>query len=192
MSAPNRKNFYTGFLILAILLLSLSVFYIYRTQPKIAYVRNLELIYGYNAMKQAHSEFKAKTSAWESNIDTLRMRYQMSVAKYQQDYKSLSAKERNEQVTLLQKMEADMRKYTQAVSDEAKREETEVTESILNQINSFVEKYAESKGYDMVFGTEGRGTILYGKKAFDITDEVLAALNSDYKILPADSSDQLK
>lgn len=159
----------------------LAFFYLISSRPKIAYVRNLELVYGFNGMKQAQAEYKAQTDAWQANIDTLGLKYQRALADYQKDYKSFSAKEKKEQEDMLSKMEGNLRKYTTAVQDESKSKEAVLTEGILNQINSYVEKFAKSKGYDIVLGSEGKGNILYGTKAYDITEEVLDALNKEHK-----------
>lgn len=186
-----RKNWLFLQSVIAIILFAI-VFYLLFSQPRIAYVRNLEIVYGYNGMKQAHTEFTSQTSQWQSNIDTLRIRYQKSLSDYQQNMTRYSAKEKEEQKQLLLRMEADMKKYAGAVSEEAKDREAKLTEAVLTQINSFIETYAKEKGYDIVLGTEGNGTIVYGKQAYDITDEVLKELNASYKMVPVDSFKQAR
>jgi len=64
--------------------------------------------------------------------------------------------------------------------EKEKKDETEMTQSVLNQVNSFVEQYGKEKGYDIVFGTTNSGNLLYAKESMDITKEVLEALNANY------------
>lgn len=171
--------------LLACLLASVvSIFLSFRHSYKIAYVRSMELVYGFNGMKQAHTEYQSQTSYWQSNLDTLRSRYQSSMAYYQQHIKSFTPAEKEEQVAMLKRMENDMNQYAEAVNKEAQDKEAKLTQSVLNQINSFVNDYAKNKGYDIVLGADGGGTVLYGCDAMDITKEVLTALNKDYKPLP--------
>ncbi|MBN9485490.1 MAG: OmpH family outer membrane protein [Bacteroidetes bacterium] len=171
----------------AFIIFSAAVFIVYKSTPKVAYVRNMDIVYGYNGMKQAHEQYASQTTAWQANIDTVKMRYQKSLAYYQQNLKSFSAKEKEEQVALLTQMEKDMQNYAGAIQKEAKEKETRMTQGVLSQINSFVEEYGKSKGYDIILGADGNGGVIYGNKSMDITQEVLEALNKQYKMLPADS-----
>lgn len=161
--------------------------YAYITRPKIAYLRTAELIYGYNGTKDAHASFKNQSDAWQSNIDTLRMQYQHCVAEYQETYNTLSELQRKEKQELIRKLETNFKNYSSVISEESKNKEKTMTETVLNQINSYVEEYAKKKGYDFVIGG-ANGNLVYGNKTYDITDEVLTALNKEYKIMPADSA----
>lgn len=135
-------------------------------------------------MKQAHADYKMRVEAWQANIDTLQRRYAASIETFKQNSKKLSKKERDEQIASLQRMEADIKKYSTAVKDEAKKQEQESTEAVLSQVNSFVKEYAKKRGYDMVLGAEGNGSVLFGEKKMDITDDVLKELNGQVKMLP--------
>ena len=157
--------------------------YLYRNSHKIAFVRTAELVYGYNGMREAHSAYKAQSSVWQANIDTLRMQYQRCLAEYQTNYKTLSEKERGEKQMLVKKLEENLKNYTSVIREQANEKEKTMTEGVLNQINSYVEEYSKKKGYDFVIGGSN-GNLLYGNKAYDITDEVLQAINKEYKIMP--------
>lgn len=188
--APKPKNRVVVLsAIAAVFLISLSFlfYHLYSSRPKIAYVRTLELVYGYNGMKRAHADFKNQTTAWQSNIDTLRINYERSLAKYQQSLPGLSAKQKEEQQSILNRMEHDLKNYATVIQEQANDREKSMTESVLNQINSYVEAYAKKKGYDMVLGAEGSGTIVYAADAYDITKEVLTVLNEEYKIPATDT-----
>lgn len=187
LRSKRHINVLIVFSAISILAISFLIYQLYSSRPKIAYVRTLELVYGYNGMKRAHSEFKNQTTAWQSNIDTLRINYERSLSKYQQNLSALSATEKEEQQAILKRMENDLNNYASVIQDQAKEREKNLTESVLNQINSYVESYAKKKGYDMVLGAEGSGTIVYATDAYDITKDVLTALNEENKIPATDS-----
>lgn len=174
------------FLILILLIFGAISFGIYKSYstPKFAFVRTEELIYNYNGMRDARETYKAQTDIWQSNIDTLRVQYQGAVAEYQNAYKSLSDKERQDKQALIKKLEENLKNYTTVIREQAQKKEQTMTEGVLNQLNSYVEEYAKKKGYDFVISGSG-GNLLYGAKPFDITDEVLSAINKEYKILPS-------
>ncbi len=161
-----------------------TVVYVKYATTNIAYVRNLELVYGYNGMKQAHDEFNAQKKSWQSNIDTLKQRYQQSYLYYQQNLKTFSDAEKRDQIDLLTRMDEDIKKYSKAIQDEALEQESNMTQEVLSQINSFVEEYAKKHDYDIVLGADGSGSVIYGNKGQDITEEVLKELNKTYKVVP--------
>lgn len=169
--------------ITAVLSLIFSI-YSKLSTPKVAYIRTLDVIYKYNGMKMAHARFKKQSEEWQANIDTLKNRYNVAVANYQIKAKSTSGKALEEDKLMLDRMEADYKKYASAIGEKAQENEKKITEEVLNQVNAFVEDYAKKNGYDIVLGAEGGGTIMYGNDKFDITEEVLKKLNEDYKELP--------
>ena len=54
---------------------------------------------------------------------------------------------------------------------------------VINEdIESFLKNYAKSKGLTYILGTSKQTrAVLYGEKTLDITEEVIDALNDDYK-----------
>jgi len=53
-------------------------------------------------------------------------------------------------------------------------------DKIWNQVNQFIEDYGKEKQYRFVLGATGEGTIMFGDKHVDVTDETLAYLNNRY------------
>ena len=154
------------------------------SRPKVAYVKTLEVIYGFNGMKSANEEYRVQQNVWQANIDTLRLQYEQKVKLFKENETTYSNAQKDTARKQIQDLETNIRKYTQAIDDQAKESETKITEGVLNQINSFIESYAKKKGYDIIFGTDGSGSIMYGVETFDITAEVIAELNKEYKVLP--------
>jgi outer membrane protein len=151
------------------------------TKPHIAYIRSKDLVYGYFAMKDAHQNFENKSKMWKMNLDTLQKDYSGALEQFKAVQASLPAAEKEKEAKVLMKQEQDMVAYSQAVNKKAQQEDEKITQGVLNQVNSFVEDYGKSKGYEVILGTTLSGSVLYGDKAIDITDEVLEALNRNYK-----------
>lgn len=148
--------------------------------PRIAYVRSADIVYGYLGMKEAQKAYEEKATQWQSNIDTLKRDYQRSVSKYTMEAAKMSAKEKAAAEKLLMQQEKSITNYSQSIQLKAKDEDQKMTQGVLNQVNSFVEKYAKEQGYDVVLGTTVSGSLLYGEKTMDITEEVLKVLNKEY------------
>lgn len=181
------KNLILIFILILLLALSCATFYLYKSRPQIAFVQSLELVYGYNGMKDAHNKYKRQLSTWQANIDTLAHRYEVYKKELEQAAHKLSKTEKESRERLLARLKQDLQNYTTVIEEQSREEEKKLTQAVLNQVNSSVQQYAKEKGYDLVFGAEGTGTILYGARALDITEEVLTVLNQQYQLLPMDT-----
>lgn len=155
---------------------------------KVAYVRSNELVYGYQGMKEAHAVQEEKSKQFKSNIDTLQMDLQKVIAQYNSEYATLSPKERTEKEKLISIQQQNFQQYAENAENSIKQNDLDLTEGVLNQINTLVEKYAKENNYQIIFGTTSSGNILYGDKEIDITEPVLKYINSNYST----KSDSLK
>lgn len=54
-------------------------------------------------------------------------------------------------------------------------------EQILNQLNQYVRDYGAKNNYSFIYGADGTGTIMYGDKTIDITEQVKVYVNEKYK-----------
>ncbi|ELR69991.1 outer membrane protein (OmpH-like) [Fulvivirga imtechensis AK7] len=160
---------------------AVAYFITHATHNNVAYVRSHDLIYSYEGTKEAMAKFDDKKMSWQANVDTLRRDFQRSVAVYNRDYDKLSSSERKQREEMLNNQQQQLETYSQAIDSKIREEDHEMMASVLNQVNSFIEDYAEQKGYDIIFGTTKDGSILYGNEHLDITDQVLKEINKRYK-----------
>ncbi len=149
--------------------------------PRVAYIRTGELLAGFAGLKEARSGLQRQTMAWKANVDTLASEFQTAVVNYRQRRDGLSDSERQDQEELLGRQNDHLLSYKEAIDQKVLDEENSMVESVLEQINTLVEDYGRRQGYDIVLGTTHAGSVMYGGAAFDITDEVLAAINRDYR-----------
>ncbi|MFZ6052358.1 OmpH/Skp family outer membrane protein [Halocola ammonii] len=167
-------------LLIATLGLGIGIVNYFQSGPKIGFVKSQELIYGYQGMKAAQQEFETKTQAWSANSDTLMSLYQQSLKRYQDSARFYSDRERQFQEGQLRKRQENVQKYQEMTASKMKEEEEKMLEGVFNQVNSFVEQYAERNNYDIILGTTLSGSLLYGEDHIDVTDEVLKELNQYY------------
>ena len=139
----------------------------YFTRPRLAFVRSEQLVNEYMGMKEARIAFQAKHKQWQNNLDTLK-------AQLRQKHQSKASP------ALVQAAEQNIRQYAAAMEQMTETEDQKMTQSVLDQINSYVDQYGKAQGYDLIFGTTTSGNILYGREGIDVTAEVLAALNKQY------------
>lgn len=135
------------------------------SKNKTAYVISNTLVSEYQGMKDAKATFKQKQMTWQANLDSLQSQYQ----------KALNTEPSKAQIYL-----QNVNKYKSQVQIQAEQEDDKMTQTVLDQINTFTELYGEKHGYDLILGTTSQGNILYGAKSINITDQMLQALNRYY------------
>ena len=159
-----------------LVIIGLSIFGAVRIfTPKIAYVRNGDLVEGFEGMKEAKVLYKQKMEKWQANIDTLQSDYARTQSKITLNGANAEAKKN------LEKQEMNIRNYVAALEEKAKEEDDKMTEAVINQINTRVKEYGQSHGYDIILGLTTQGNVMYGSEGKDITKEVLEDLNHWYK-----------
>lgn len=152
----------------------------YLNRTKIAFVRSQELISKYEGTVEAIAKFNNQKQQWQANVDTLKFDFQRAVNRYNQEYATLSASERQQQEEGLSQQEKQLKNYAGTINNKIQSTDVEMMEGIVNQINSFVEQYAQSKRLEFIIGVHNDGNIIYANNYLDITEEVLKELNSHY------------
>lgn len=152
-----------------------------RSNVKVAYVRSTELIYSYNGTKAAQAKFSQEQQNLQANLDTLKSGFNRAIASFNQQKEKMSKEAFDAQRQVLASKESQLQQYAQAIAEKSQQQDTEMMQSVLNQINSFTEMYGKEHGYDFILGTTESGSVLYGKESRDITQELIDALNKEYK-----------
>jgi outer membrane protein len=163
--------------LLAVIVLS---YFLFVRDSQIVYVDSVKLINEYEGMIHARADYKKKADAWKANIDTLGAEVQRFVFRYEKEYTSLSVKERQLSKELIQSKQKQFTDYQNAIQAQAQQEDAKMTNAVVAEINAYLKKYGESKGYKIVL-TAANGNLAYVDESLDITLQVLAGLNNEYK-----------
>lgn len=148
---------------------------------KVAYVRSSELVYGYFGMTEAMSKFEADQRLRQGELDTLSADLQNAITLARQFAAQKDEVEFNRMNAEVAKKRNDLMKHSKTVEQRSSEEEQKILGGVLSQVNAFVETYAKEKGYDIILGTTADGSLLYGERAMDITNDVLLALNQHHE-----------
>ncbi|MBT8317636.1 MAG: OmpH family outer membrane protein [Lutibacter sp.] len=149
-------------------------------QSKVAYIDLEVLMKDYEATKALELSLKEKQELMAKELDSLSAPFQLKVQQYYQNQQKMSAQKRAEvEQSLSQEQQFLQSKQSQA-SQLLQEENQEMSEVLTKRVDSFVANYAKTKGFNMILGTSGKGTVLYGDEALNITSEILEILNLDY------------
>lgn len=133
--------------------------------------------------KTAETALAGKIEAFQSRVGRL----QQDFAKAQQnaaniapiELKKLEEKFQQQEMNLAKEQESLMKQRDNVAMDlDKKLQETQ--KDLQNKIDEYLEKIAEEKGYDFVLMRGAGGSVMFGRKALDITQETLRVLNEEY------------
>lgn len=164
--------------LLAIIFLGTYFFY---TQQSVVYVDSNKLVNGYQGMIDARKVYQEKAITWRANIDTLANEVQQQIFQYEKESSKMTAKERELSQELIRTKQKQLAEYQQAMNNQAQQEDSKMTTDVLTQVNVYLKKYGEQKGYTIILAATEYGNLAYADDALDITTEVLEGLNKEYQ-----------
>ena len=132
-------------------------------EVKTAYVDTSELMKEYTEAKDLEAKYKAQANGQEG------------------------AQKNGAEV---QKREQQLGYAQQALSQQLQMESGKEMDSLVSGVKKFIKAYGKEKGYAYIYGTGDVASILYAEDKFDITKDIIKALNEKYKA--SDSSKKEK
>ncbi len=157
-----------------------SLSFHWSSSSKIAYVQTNKLINEYQGMINAKKSYEQKAIQWQANVDTLASEWKQELNKYQAEKASMTAKERKLTEELITQKQRQLKDYQGAIQKQAEQEDLEMTQKVLDEVNTFLTNYGQSKGYEVILAATDMGNIAYAHDGLDLTEEVLKALNENY------------
>jgi outer membrane protein len=174
---PQKINLAVGIVNLCVLAFLAYTFFF---QQKVVYVDSAKLLNDYKGMQAARAAYQQKTVIWKANIDTLTNEVQQQIFTYEKESPKMSAKERQLSQELIRTKQNQLAQYQNALNTQAQQEDQKMTGEVVSQINAYLKKYGESKGYKIILAATEYGNLAYADEQLDITAEVLEGLNKEY------------
>lgn len=147
---------------------------------KIAYIDVDEVVNKYAGMLEAKNLYQEKIGKLNKNLDSLKVVYKTKLEGYQKNNSTYSEVKLKDEQGILMQMQQNLQKYAQIIDEQQAQEDQKLTQGVLNQVDAFIKTYGKNKGYDYILGEHG-ASVLYGKEVYNATNEVLLALNKNYK-----------
>lgn len=161
---------------------------------KIVYIDIDTLISKYDLYVDKKAALEAQSKTAEAALAGKIEAFQKRVGKLQQDFgqaqqnaaniapielKKLEEKFQQQQMNLAKEEESLMKQRDNAAMElDKKLQETQ--KDLQDKIDDYLAKIAEEKGYDFVLMRGAGGSVMFGRKALDITQETLRVLNEEY------------
>ncbi len=183
-SSPTSKTGTIALWSIALIALLTSVFtltYILTGSKKdIVCVDALKLMSNYKGVEEARKGLQKRNEDWKARFDTLQMEYQASLEDYKSNKAKTTAKELKLMEQMLQVKQQKLVDYERVIKEQIRKQDEELASKILAKVNDFLKRYGKQKGYTIILAATQMGNVAYTNESFDVTDEVLAALNVEY------------
>lgn len=150
-------------------------------EVKTAYVDTTELMKEYTEAKDLDAKFKAKAEEKGRQLEAEINRFKQEAGNFQAQAQANGQAWAQQKGAELQRREQQLAQAQQALSQELQQENGTEMDSLVSGVKKFIKTYGKEKGYSYIYGTGDAATVLYAEEKYDITKDIIKALNDKYK-----------
>ena len=161
--------------------LCVLAYFVFTKKTKVACIDNSKVISSYPGIEQAAKKLQIKELELKAKADTLSQEFQLKLREYEKNKSSMNTAQIQVAETELRMMQDRYSHFSTITDDKFKKEQVEVTEKAIEEINKVIARYAKEKGYSVVLGATSTGSLVYADEAIDITDEIIQILTKPQK-----------
>ncbi len=147
----------------------------------IAYINSDSVLKNYDYFKVSRERLEAKGKKLDQDLRNRAQGFQGDYEAYQRNVSNLTIGQAKAVEEDLQKKQQNLQLYQQSLSQEMSSEEAKMTQDLYARITGFLKKYGKEKGLQVVLKLDTGSDLLFGGESLDITKEVTAGLNENYK-----------
>ncbi|MFC4722850.1 OmpH family outer membrane protein [Geojedonia litorea] len=153
-----------------------------QNQSKIGFIDNGKMINEYQEKKDIEEKFTKKEQAFQLKTDSIGKAFQLEAQDFQLKLASLSQSKQQEQYQVLGQKQKMLQQQIQFEQQQIQQAYQTEIDSVITKVKSFVKDYGKNNGYTYILGTsDNAASVLYGAEELDLTQEIIDALNANYK-----------
>ncbi|MEO8254230.1 MAG: OmpH family outer membrane protein [Flavobacterium sp.] len=153
-------------------------------EVKTAYVDTSELMKQYTEAKDLEAKYKAQSEEKGRQLEAEIKRFKQDAANFQSQAQANGQEWAQKKGAELQKREQQLGYAQQALAQQLQQESGAEMDTLVSGVKKFIKSYGKDKGYAYIYGTGDAASILYAEDKYDITKEIIKALNDKYKASP--------
>ena len=152
------------------------------TDLKIAYIKSDSVLKHYDYFKEMRTVLEAKGKKLDQDLQNRGQSLQNEISSYQRNIGNLTIGQAKALEEDLGKKQQNFRMYQQSLEQELANDQNKLTEALYGRITTFLKKYSEGSGLQVVLKFDQTSDVLFGGPGIDISQDVIKGLNEDYKI----------
>jgi len=152
------------------------------TDLKIAFVEVDSIMTQYNYAKDSQKALEQKYNNIQSTLAAKQQQLQAAQAKLQQDYQAnqLTQAQAQQRSAQIERQAQDLQVLNQRLTNEFQTATNDFNVALHDSIQNYLKIYNKDKNYSYILSKSG-DNILLADKSNDITAEIVAGLNKQYK-----------
>lgn len=147
----------------------------------IAFVYGDSINKQYEFILDAEKELEKDQKIFDERVKNKMKRAEDRYRELMAQAQTMSQQEMQQAQAELQQLDLDMQKYQEELAMEYRKKEADLQKDYVNRIQTYLDKYNAEHNYDYIVNYQVGGQVLLANDAHDITPEVVAGLNADYK-----------
>jgi outer membrane protein len=148
---------------------------------RIAYFDIDSLQANYEYFKDVSTQIKNKENQMTAELSSLQNTYQKRMRELQQRGPNMSQSEGEAAQREFSQMQQKYEQRQMTMEQELKRHQIEMMTDVRGRIEKFLQDYNKQKGYAFILSYEPGFMLYYKDSLYDITKDVIAGLNAQYK-----------
>lgn len=170
--------------VLLIIAISISVVACNKTaevkEVKTAYIDTSELMKEYTEAKDLEAKYKAQSEEKGRQLEAEISRFKQDAANFQAQAQANGQEWAQKRGAELQKREQQLGYAQQALAQQLQQSSGAEMDTLVKGVKKFIQDYGKEKGYAYIYGTGDAASILYAEDKYNITKEIIKALNDKY------------
>ena len=150
-------------------------------EMKTAYVDTSELMKEYTEAKDLEAKYKAQTEEKGRQLEAEINRFKQDAANFQAQAQANGQEWAQKRGAELQKREQQLGYAQQALAQQLQQASGAEMDTLISGVKKFIKEYGKKNGYAYIYGTGDAASVLYAEDKYDITKDIIKALNDKYK-----------
>ncbi len=147
----------------------------------IAFVNVDSLLLNYNLYKSLSEELLSQEERSRAKVTEQARSLQREMAEFQKKVENqafLSAERAQSEQARLVKQQQDLQELDNRLTKELVAKQQQMNEKLKASIDSIILDYNKEKKYHLILSNTGNDNILYGNRAYNITNDILQKINA--------------
>ena len=148
---------------------------------KVAYIVTDSVINNFEYFKEKSAEIAEKGNKYQSELTNRAQGFEQEVASFQNSNANMTMNQARAKQEELMTKEKNLMTFRENIMTELSADETKLYNDVYDMIQVYLNDYAGNNDLEMILSYTRGGGVWYANKTLDITDDVIAGINEDYK-----------
>lgn len=150
----------------------------YATRP--AYIEIKKVFNGFQMKTELEGKYKMTQKGRDKILDSLSLNLKI-MSKHLNEQKNQKGEVNKEELYQFEYNREEFIKLKKQYEEDNAALSRKYDEQILTQLTQYVIEFGKKNGYDIIFGADGNGSLMYAREVYNVSDEVILFINNKYK-----------